>query len=67
MGRNSSITIPGMVSSSPPVTAETVAITDVARNIDWRRWGGDNDKMENFCDIILVTFFGDVMMITSLK
>jgi len=23
--------------------------------------------MTNFCDVILVTFFGDVIMITSLK
>jgi len=39
-----------------------VITTGVARNFDW---GGP--KMEKFCDVMLVTFFGDVMAITSLK
>jgi len=33
--------------------------TDVARNFDWR-----GPKIEKFCDVILMTFFGDVMAIT---
>jgi len=36
--------------------------TGVARNFDC---GGP--KIEKFCDVILMTFFGDVMAITSLK
>jgi len=35
--------------------------TDVARNFDW---GAQNGK---FCDVIMVTFFGDIMTMTSLK
>jgi len=37
-------------------------ITDLARNLDW-----EGPKMEKFCDVILVTFFGDAMAMTSLK
>jgi len=36
--------------------------TSVARNFDWR-----GTKHEKNCDVILATFFGDVMVITSLK
>jgi len=36
----------------------------MAKNFDW---GGGGGKMENFCDVILVMFFGDIMTITSLK
>jgi len=41
-----------------------LSTTGVARNFDW---GGGGAKLENFCDVILVTFFGDVMVMTSLK
>jgi len=30
-------------------------------------WLGEGGKMEKFCDVSLVTFFGDVIMMTSLK
>jgi len=33
--------------------------TGVARNFGWK-----GPKMEKFCDVILVTFFGDIMMRT---
>jgi len=36
--------------------------TGVARNFDW-----DGPKLEKFCDVILASFFSDVMVITSLK
>jgi len=36
--------------------------TDVARNIDW-----EGLKIEKFCDVILLTFFGDVIVMTSLN
>jgi len=36
--------------------------TGVVRNLDWRR-----GKMKKICDVILVTFFGDIMTMTSLK
>jgi len=35
--------------------------TGVVRNLDW------GPKIEKFYDVILVTFFGDAMAITSLK
>jgi len=35
-------------------------LTNVARNFDWER-----PKLENFCDVILVTFFGGVIVMTS--
>jgi len=35
----------------------------VARNFEWER-GGNWTKI---CDVILLTYFGDVMMMTSLK
>jgi len=38
-----------------------IYITVVARNFDW--WG---PEMEKFCDVFL-TFFGNIMAITSLK
>jgi len=34
----------------------------IARNFDW-----EGPKIEEFCDVILVTFFGDIMTMTSLK
>jgi len=36
--------------------------TGVARNFDW-----EGPKMEKSCDFSLVTFFGDVIIVTSLK
>jgi len=36
--------------------------TDVARNFDW-----EGPKIEKSCDLSLVTFFGDVIKMTSLK
>jgi len=36
--------------------------TGVARNFDW-----EGPKLKNFCDVILVTFLDDVMVITSRK
>jgi len=36
--------------------------TGVARNFDW-----EGPKIEKFCDVILVTFFGGVMMMKLLK
>jgi len=36
--------------------------TGVARNFDW-----EGPKMKKICDVNLVTFFGDVVAITSLK
>jgi len=35
----------------------------VARNFDW----GGEANWKKFCDVILVTFFGDVVVMTSLK
>jgi len=43
--------------------AVTMAITGVARNFNWG--GGANWK--KILDIILMTFFGDIMVMTSLK
>jgi len=40
-----------------------VSTIGVARNSDWE----GEAKTEKFCDAILVTFFGDVMAIRSLK
>jgi len=40
----------------------SLGVTGVARNFDW---GGPT--IETFCDVILMTFFSDVMAITSLK
>jgi len=36
--------------------------TGVARNFDW-----EGPKMEESCDINLVTYFGDVITMASLK
>jgi len=36
--------------------------TGVARNFEWK-----GPKMEKFCDVILMTFFGDVISMASLK
>jgi len=38
--------------------------TGVARNFDWDLGG---PKLEKICDVILVTFFAGVMVMTSLK
>jgi len=40
-----------------------VLITGVAKNFDW----GGGQKNEKFCDVFLVTFFGNIMAMTSLK
>jgi len=37
--------------------------TGVTKNFDWGKGG----KIDKVCDVILVTFLGDVMAITSLK
>jgi len=37
-------------------------VTGVAKNFDW-----EGPKLGKNCDFILVTFFGDVMVKTSLK
>jgi len=36
--------------------------TGVARNFDW-----EGPKLKKNCDVILMTFFGDVMVMASLK
>jgi len=41
--------------------------TGKARNFDWGKEEGERIKLEKIYDVILVTFFGDVMVMTSLK
>jgi len=44
---------------------------DTVDSVDFKcGWGGEGSeraKMENFCDVILVAFFGDVIVMASLK
>jgi len=54
--------VPQLLYPCVRVRTGKVVCTGVARNFDW-----EGPKMEKFCDVILVTFFGDVMIMTSLK
>jgi len=53
-------------SRSRPLFSKTINLltqtTGVPRNFDW-----EGPKLEKICDVILVTFFGDVMVMKSLK
>jgi len=50
------------ISEEASTCISNIKITGVARNFDW-----EEPKLENFLYVILVTFIGDVMVMTSLK